>query len=79
LLVLNEPETSLHPDLLPALGRLIAQASERSQVIVVSHAQVLVDALQALPSCHSITLEKQFGQTGTAGVHDAPAWHWPTR
>ena len=24
LLVLNEPETSLHPDLLPALGRLIA-------------------------------------------------------
>ena len=30
LLVLNEPETSLHPDLLPALGRLIAQASERT-------------------------------------------------
>jgi hypothetical protein len=26
LLVLNEPETSLHPDLLPALGRLIAAA-----------------------------------------------------
>ena len=25
LLVLNEPETSLHPDLLPALGRLIVQ------------------------------------------------------
>lgn len=38
LLVLNEPETSLHPDLLPALGRLIAQAAQRSQVIVVSHA-----------------------------------------
>jgi predicted ATPase len=79
LLVLNEPETSLHPDLLPALGRLIAQASERSQVIVVSHAPVLVDALQALPTCHSITLEKQFGQTGAAGDADPPRWQWPTR
>ena len=29
LMVLNEPETSLHPDLLPALGRLIARAAER--------------------------------------------------
>lgn len=34
LLVLNEPETSLHPDLLPALGRLIAHTAERTQVIV---------------------------------------------
>jgi predicted ATPase len=27
LMILNEPETSLHPDLLPPLGRLIANAS----------------------------------------------------
>ena len=39
LLVLNEPETSLHPDLLPALGRLIAQTAVRTQVLVVSHAR----------------------------------------
>lgn len=58
LLVLNEPETSLHPDLLPALGRLIAQAATRSQVIAVSHAPPLIDALQALPECHSIMVEK---------------------
>lgn len=44
LLVLNEPETSLHPDLLPALGRLIALAAESSQVIVVSHASRLISA-----------------------------------
>ena len=29
LMVLNEPETSLHPDLLPALGALIARASRQ--------------------------------------------------
>src|SRR5206468_6176559 len=31
LMILNEPETSLHPDLLPSLARLIARASQRSQ------------------------------------------------
>jgi predicted ATPase len=80
LLVLNEPETSLHPDLLPALGRLIAQTAERSQVLVVSHALVLVDALQQAPECHSITLGKEFGQTGVVGDdHERPAWQWPSR
>jgi predicted ATPase len=80
LLVLNEPETSLHPDLLPALGRLVAQASERSQVIVVSHAPALIDALQSLPSCHSIPLEKQLGQTVLAVDEGLGApWHWPAR
>ena len=38
LMVLNEPETSLHPDLLPALARLIALAATRTQIVVVSHA-----------------------------------------
>jgi predicted ATPase len=78
LLVLNEPETSLHPDLLPALGRLIAHAAKRSQVIVVSHAAPLIDALQALPECHSIMLEKTLGETTAIG-QDRPGWKWPER
>ncbi|TQM64758.1 AAA family ATPase [Humibacillus xanthopallidus] len=45
LLVLNEPETSLHPDLLPPLARLIRAAAERSQVMVVSHSARLVTEL----------------------------------
>ena len=79
LLVLNEPETSLHPDLLPALGRLIARAAERSQVVVVSHAPPLIDALQQLPECHSIMLTKSFGQTTIAASAETPGWSWPTR
>jgi predicted ATPase len=79
LLVLNEPETSLHPDLLPALGRLIAQAADRSQVLVVSHAGPLIDALQSQPACRSIVLEKTFGQTLVAGDDDQPRWQWPAR
>lgn len=79
LLVLNEPETSLHPDLLPALARLIARAAERSQVIVVSHAPRLIAALEEQPSCHSIVLEKALGETKIAGDEDRPAWQWPSR
>ena len=80
LLVLNEPETSLHPDLLPALGRLITQAAERSQVVVVSHAPALIDTLQGLPECRSIMLEKRLGQTMVMEA-EAPevSWQWPIR
>jgi len=81
LLVLNEPETSLHPDLLPALGRLIAGAAQRSQVLVVSHARRLIAALEEQPGCHSLMLEKDLGETAVAGIAplELPAWQWPAR
>jgi predicted ATPase len=79
LMVLNEPETSLHPDLLPALARLIIRASEQCQVWVVSHARRLISALQEDEECNCIVLEKHLGQTGIVGqrVLDEPAWYWP--
>jgi predicted ATPase len=81
LLVLNEPETSLHPDLLPALARLIGRAAERSQVFVVSHAPALIDALQQHAECHSIVLDKTFGETHIVDADERtrPAWQWPAR
>lgn len=80
LLVLNEPETSLHPDLLPALGRLISAAANRSQIIVVSHARRLFAALAEHPECRDFELTRQFGQTQILGqgMLDKPAWHWQT-
>jgi predicted ATPase len=81
LMVLNEPETSLHPDLLAPLARLIAQASKRAQIIVVTHAVPLITALREQAACHSITLEKTFGETSIVGMKkmDLPAWNWPAR
>ena len=80
LLVLNEPETSLHSDLLPALGRLIARASERSQVVVVTHASALIKALEKRPECHSIRLKKEFGETKVSGKRETGSrWNWPSR
>lgn len=79
LMVLNEPETSLHPDLLPALGRLVIASSKRSQVWVVSHASRLVATLEAHRETQSIRLEKALGATQVAGQAplDRPAWSWP--
>lgn len=78
LLVLNEPETSLHPDLLPALGRLIIRAARETQVWVVSHAPRLVATLEANNDCNSIALNKDLGETVILdqGLLDAPPWHW---
>jgi predicted ATPase len=77
-MVLNEPEMSLHPDLLPALGRLIAKASETSQIVVVSHSHELVAAIEAARTTKRITLEKQLGETHIVD-NDPPPWEWPSR
>jgi len=81
LMVLNEPETSLHPDLLGPLGRLIAQSSQQAQIIVVTHAARLIMALREHPKCNSLVLEKSFGETGLEGVNalELPPWNWPER
>jgi len=79
LMILNEPEASLHPDLLPALSRLIARAAKRCQIVVVSHAQALVDRLADLPITNSIVLEKQLGETHARTTAPTPPWNWPKR
>ena len=79
LMVLNEPETSLHPDLLPALARLVVAASKRSQVWIVSHAPRLINALEAHEDCNSLRLEKELGETRVPGLPslELPPWEWP--
>jgi predicted ATPase len=80
-MVLNEPETSLHPDLLPALARLIIKASNSTQVWVVSHASKLIAALEKSDICNSISLDKELGQTKIVGqgMLDEPMWVWPDK
>ena len=81
LMVLNEPETSLHPDLLPALARLIIKASGESQIVVVSHSTRLVAALEREGGANTMTLDKECGETLAPGVHalERPSWRWPKR
>nr|WP_315489486.1 AAA family ATPase [uncultured Rhodoferax sp.] len=50
LIALEEPELGLHPDMLPTLARLLADASTRTQLIVTTHAPGLVDAFSDNPA-----------------------------
>ena len=82
----------MHPDLLPALGRLITQAARQTQVIVVTHANRLLSALEdaqasrytsdedsddtALPDWQPIHLEKDLGETQIANLNESEIPRW---
>lgn len=76
LLILNEPEQSLHPDLLVPLARQIVAAARRSQVWVISHAPRLVAALEDAGGGAAIELDREFGETRIKGqgMLDEPVW-----
>jgi predicted ATPase len=67
LLALNEPETSLHPQLLAPLGRLIARASRGSQLFVTTHSRELADAASADTGARTIELRLVDGATVIPG------------
>ena len=62
LVCIEEPELGLHPDILPVIAELLLEASERGQLIVTTHSEVLVDALGDNPEC-IVVCEKHAGRT----------------
>jgi predicted ATPase len=86
LLVINEPETSLHPDLLGPLAALLLRAAARTQLVTVTHSRRLITSLTrrapgAGADLQAIALTKRSGCTRILG-QDAlaePRWHWPDR
>jgi predicted ATPase len=62
LICIEEPELGLHPDLLPKIADLLVAASERTQLVVTTHSDILVDALSDTPEA-VVVVEKHNGQT----------------
>jgi predicted ATPase len=84
LFVLNEPETSLHPELVAPLAAMIVSAASRTQVVVVTHSAALRRAFEVIGAeldRHDVELDKQLGETVIDGqtLLDRPQWHWPSR
>jgi predicted ATPase len=59
----NEPENSLHPELIPALARLIALASHHSQLWITSHSPQLADAIARHGPLRRFSLALNDGET----------------
>jgi predicted ATPase len=78
VIVLNEPETSLHPSLIQPLARLILNAAMRAQILVISHDATLIEALRGVDKTVHVALKKDFGET-VADQDERPNWVWPER
>jgi predicted ATPase len=65
---LNEPETSLHPDLLDPLARMIARAAARTQIWVVTHSERLADAIARHGNVAPRTVIKRDSATWIEGL-----------
>ena len=72
-IALNEPEASLHEDLIEPLAAMILHASLRTQIVVVTHSSALADLLEAQGRTTRIALEKYRGATAVAGDREARA------
>jgi predicted ATPase len=46
IVLIDEPEVSLHPDCLKILAGLMEEASERAQIVVATHSDVLIRYLK---------------------------------
>jgi predicted ATPase len=62
LICIEEPELGLHPDMLPRIAELMVTASQRTQLIVTTHSDILIDCMTERPEC-VIIFEKHKGCT----------------
>ena len=72
---LEEPELGLHPDILPDLAGLLRTASERCQLVVTTHSDVMVDALTDTPES-VVICEKRDGATTMRRLDADELSHW---
>ncbi len=75
LICIEEPELGLHPDLLPKIADLLVAASSRTQLIVTTHSDVLIDALSDQPES-VLVCEKQEGRTQITRLERSEIAHW---
>jgi predicted ATPase len=71
VLALNEPETSLHPDLIDPLARLIVVASKYTQMWITTHSKALAERIEKHSGVPRIQLEMRDGET-TLGAIEQP-------
>lgn len=77
LICIEEPELGLHPDILPTVADLLRKASERTQLIVTTHSDILVDAMTECPESVVICAKTQ-GQSTMERLEASDLTKWLT-
>ena len=67
-IALNEPEASLHPELLGPLARLVALAARRTQIWLVTHSELFAAALAQAGAIIPRIVLKREGATWIDGL-----------
>jgi len=78
LICLEEPELGLHPDAIRTLGELLAEASQRTQLIVTTHSDSLVDQFTLSPEA-VVVCEKHAGSTVLKRLNGKQLTSWLKR
>ncbi len=75
LVCIEEPERGLHPDILPKVADRLVDASQRTQLIVTTHSDILVDAMSERPEA-VIICGKRSGQTAMERLNKQKLSSW---
>lgn len=75
LICIEEPELGLHPDIIPKVADLLRAASDRTQLIVTTHSDILVDAMTETPET-VVVCSKQQGQTTMTRLNPDDLREW---
>jgi predicted ATPase len=75
LICIEEPELGLHPDIIPKIADLLKSASDRTQLIVTTHSDILVDAMSDRPES-VVVVEKEDAATQTRRLEANSLTNW---
>ena len=75
MVCIEEPELGLHPDMISTIAKLLKEAAEKSQIIITTHSEMLVDAFTDTPE-DVIVAENVDGQTELKRLSKVSLENW---
>lgn len=75
LVCIEEPELGMHPDVIPALAEMMIAAAQRTQLVVTTHSETLVSALNELPEA-ILVCERNNDGTRLRRLNPDQMKHW---
>ena len=79
LVAIDEPETGLHPSMMPLVAAYAAQASERTQVILTTHSPEFLDGFYKIATPTTTVTECREGETMLRVISDGKLAYWVKR